>query len=567
MQDIILPDGYCWDSKTGLYRLKQQKKIANAIPVVVSKKARKFCKNNKSPILLIGIQFVYQDCSQSEIIYISEKQLRAKDFIECFPIEVVIQPRANQIVQEVFRVIIQEQLLRIEAIEEIVYEFGWNGSHYYWNEGQETEVPNEYKSVVDLANLINSNEVIAGVVLAALHGPLVYKLKQVGINHNFVTFVVGETGVGKTEVAKKICNYLLGKNIFLSLGSDGRAIKKQIYALNDITLIIDDFCKSDSPELQRKNVKNVSDIIQNASDSGQVLINGTEILEEEKNIHLIITGEKVIKNFSTLNRCFVINMDEMLSEKTWTLLSSFSDSGEMYIFMKSFIGWLEREGDNYVKKMGVNYQNYLKDAQEKLVYQIPGINRIRNTVAVNMTIEKALIDFLAQQGIDERLLSRVKQMLQSYVWKSGKEICESIQADIDKSKKMQYLPEMAKILIDIGNEFWLAKDLNQYNKYKNYDKKGKKCIGVCLRDGYWSIEPKHLCGCLENILDEEDIPTKRISIELKEYSLALVDVEGKISCRQLGSTNRMYHIRVIELMELIYPAGEFTYMVSGHFEL
>ena len=565
MQDIVLPDGYCWDSKIGLYRLKQQKKIANAIPVVVSKKARKFCKNNKSPILIIGIQFVYQDCSQSEIIYISEKQLRAKDFNECFPIEVVIQPRANQIVQEVFRVIIQEQLSKIEAIEETVYEFGWNGSHYYWDEGQETEVTKEYKSVVDLANLINSSDVIAGVVLAALHGPLVHKLKQAGINHNFVTFVVGETGVGKTEVVKKICNYLLGKNIFLSLGSDGRAIKKQIYALNDITLIIDDFCKSDSPELQRKNVKNVSDIIQNASDSGQVLINGTEILEEEKNIHLIITGEKVIKNFSTLNRCFAINMDEMLSEETWTLLSSFSDSGEMYIFMKSFIGWIEREGDNYINKMGVNYQDYLKDSQAKLVYQIPGINRIRNTVAVNMTIEKALIDFLTQQGIDDRLLSRVKQVLQSYVWKSGKEICESIQVDIDKSKKKRYLPAMADILINIGNGFWIAKDLNQYNQYKNYDKKGKKCIGVCLHDGYWSIEPKHLSACLENILDEEDIPHKSIGIELKEYSLAMVDGEGKLSCKKWGNRTRMYHIRVKELIELIYPLKGHGFRVLDNF--
>lgn len=566
MQDIVLPDGYCWEPKKGLYRLKQQKKIVNAIPVVVSKKVRKFCKNNQSPILMIGIQFVYQDNSRSEIIYISEKQLRSKDFNECFPIEVVIQPRSNQIVQEVFRVIIQEQLSKIEAMEETVYEFGWNGSHYYWDEGQETEVTKEYKSVVDLANLINSSEVIAGVVLAALHGPLVHKLKQAGINHNFVTFVVGETGVGKTEVVKKICNYLLGKNIFLSLGSDGRAIKKQIYALNDITLIIDDFCKSDSPELQRKNVKNVSDIIQNASDSGQVLINGTEILEEEKNIHLIITGEKVIKNFSTLNRCFVINMDEMLSEETWTLLNSFSDSGEMYIFMKSFIGWIEREGVNYINKMGVNYQNYLKDSQSKLNYEISGINRIRNTVAVNMTIEKALIDFLTQQGIDDRLLSRVKQMLQSYVWKSGKEICESIQVDIAKSRKMRYLPAMADILISIGNEFRIAKDINQYSKYKNFDKKGRKCIGVCLHDGYWSVEPKILCRRLEEFLDEENITLKSIAVELKEYSLALADCEGKFSCIKWGSSTRMYHIKVEELIELIYPLEGYGLLVLESFK-
>lgn len=72
------------------------------------------------------------------------------------------------------------------------------------------------------------------------------------------------------------------QNTFLSLGSDSRALKKQIYSLNDSVLIIDDFCISDSAELQRKNIKNVSDIIQSASDAGRVLINGAEILEQEK---------------------------------------------------------------------------------------------------------------------------------------------------------------------------------------------------------------------------------------------------------------------------------------------
>lgn len=116
-----------------------------------------------------------------------------------------------------------------------------------------------------------------------------------------------------------------------------------------------------------------------------------------------------------------------------------------------------------------------------------------------------------------------------------------------------------------GNGFWIAKDLDQYDKYKNSDKKGKKCVGVCLRDGYWSIETKHLCDCLENILDEEDIPAKSISIELKEYSLALVDAEGKLTCKQLGSSKRMYHIRVKELIELIYPLEGYGFRVLDNF--
>lgn len=564
MQDTMLPAGYSWDSKNGLYNLKQQKKLVNAIPKVRKKRKIIFQNKEKSSIVLIDFQLEFQDASESEIITLSDKQLLANDFTKYLPVDVILQPRATKIVTDLYRVIIQEQLIKIKAEEEIVYEFGWNDMHYHWDENQKLELGNIYESTVNLVNLIISDEIIAGIVLAAIHGPMVYVLKQAGIEHNYVTFVVGKTGIGKTDVVKKICNYLPEKNIFLSLGSDGRALKKQIHALNDITLIIDDFCNSASKELERKNARNISDIIQSASDSGNVLINGTELMNQDKNIHLIITGEKVIKNFSTINRCFVVSMDEMLDESTWDLLTTFSGNRSMYVFMKSFIGWIETEGVDYINKIKVNYQEYLKQSKQKLVYQIPGINRIRNTMAVNMTIQKCLMDFLVQQGIDDYLLKRVKIIMPRCVWESGKVLCESIQMDIAESKKMHYLPAMAELLVDIGNGYEIAENMNKYRENKYYDSHGRY-IGVCLHDGYWSIEPKHLCGCLENILNEEDIPAKSISVELNEYSLARVDGEKKTSCRW-GNGTRMFHIKVRELVELIYPEEEYQWRVLEYFK-
>ena len=564
IQEKMIPNGYGWDSKNGLHNLKQQKKLVNAIPKVRKKRKIIFQNKEQSSIVLIDFQLEFQDGSESEIITLSDKQLLANDFTKYLPVDVILQPRATKIVTDLYRVIIQEQLIKIKAEEEIVYEFGWNDMHYHWDENQKLKLGNIYESTVNLANLIISNEIIAGTVLAAIHGPMVYVLKQAGIEHNYVTFVVGKTGIGKTDVVKKICNYLPGKNIFLSLGSDGRALKKQIHTLNDITLIIDDFCNSASKELERKNARNISDIIQNASDSGNVLINGTELMNQDKNIHLIITGEKVIKNFSTINRCFVVSMDEMLDESTWDLLTTFSGNRSMYVFMKSFIGWIETEGVDYINKIKVNYQEYLKQSKQKLVYQIPGINRIRNTIAVNMTIQKCLIDFLTQQGIDDYLLKRVKTIMPSCVWKSGKVLCESIQKDIAESKKMRYLPAIADILINIGNGYWVAEDMKEYRKNKYFLGQNGECIGVCLHDGYWSVEPKILSACLSDFLDEEDIPVKSISVELNEYSLARVDGEKKISCRW-GNDTRMYHIKVRELLELFRPESN-IYRICDHFK-
>lgn len=81
------------------------------------------------------------------------------------------------------------------------------------------------------------------------------------------------------------------------------------------------------------------------------------------------------------------------------------------------------------------YQEYLKQAEENVVYKVPGINRIRNTIVVNMTIQKSLVDFLTIQGIDDYLLNCLKATMSTYVWKAGKEMCEDMQAKIAKSKK------------------------------------------------------------------------------------------------------------------------------------
>ena len=171
---------------------------------------------------------------------------------------------------------------------------------------------------------------------------------------------------------------------------------------------------------------------------------------------------------------------------------------------------------------------------------------------------------MAQQGIDDYLLKRVKTIMPRCVWESGKVLCESIEKDIAESKKMRYLPAIADILVNIGNGYWVAEDMKEYRKNKYFLGQNGECIGVCLHDGYWSVEPKILSACLSDFLDEEDIPVKSISVELNEYSLARVDGEKKISCRW-GNDTRMYHIKVRELLELFRPESN-IYRICDHFK-
>lgn len=53
-------------------------------------------------------------------------------------------------------------------------------------------------------------------------------------------------------------------------------------------------------------------------------------------------------------------------------------------------------------------------------------------------------------------------------------------------------------------------------------------------------------------LNCESVSVKSIGAELRYYSLVHVDGDGKTSCHWC-SEKRMYHVRVKELVELIYP--------------
>lgn len=557
MQGVILPIGSVWKAGAGLWNEngKNVKKVANAIPKVTEVVCIKTMASNKS-ILLISFCMYYENGTQSPRLTITEEELLKSKFVEKLPVHVIVQPQFDKKIASIYRVIIQEQLKEHEVREVIEYDYGWYEKKFNWQKGIESHTcereGEEYENVMEMTEMIRKEPILGGILLAAIHGPLKYPLECANVTHDFVTYIVGETGIGKTEISKKICNYLPEKSTFLSLETERKVLKEYIQKSKDITLIVDDFSTTASNRVKERQLQVMSEVIQTASDSGEILTEGEMKGVNLRRVHLVVTGESLINNYSTLNRCFVIRMDENISSAIWEKLSIFSRRGYMGVFMKNFVGWFQNNFDENVNRMKIDYREYQQRTSERLKYDIPGVQRIRNTVAVQMTINKCLTDYLATIKIDYRVFEEVQLNLLKHIWDSAEDLCTYILHLKKENKKMQYLPMLARMLFNIGNGCWVATKEETYYKYLNKEARDGVCIGVCINDGYWSFRMDIMCGYIAYALEEESVSKKCLSSELNYYALAHKDSEGKVSC-YWHSEKRLCHVHVRALLDLVYP--------------
>lgn len=564
MQEISSVEGYSWKENIGLEDTRRERLASNAIIVVKEHNIINSVHGCREEFVC---SYLYDTGKESDRFVISARELMQGKFLEKRPPEVIVFPGYMKKMVEVLRLYIQKQLRHITPNRITEYEHGWSEKHYHINNVDEmfrqSSSENAYSNATLLADLIGREQCVAGITVAAIHGVLLQPSLEAGINHNYVTYIVGQTDKGKSSVAKAICNCFSGMNNCLSLGSDKRELKKISCHSNDVTVVLDDLCLSESHQMTEKLVDKVSEIIQNASDSGTVLFSGADGEESVRN-HIVITAEKLIRNPSTINRCFVMWMDESLSDEDWRSLNKFAKTGKMQEVMYTFILWVQENYDEIVRMMETDYYVYLDRAKKGLQHAVPGINRIRNTIAVQLVLRKRLIDYLAYMRIDERILSKAEAMLSKCIWNGGNEMCDYLLEQKNKVNRKQYLPILAEFVTQLDNGVWLAPTEQEYNAWMYGEKKNLgKCIGLCLNRGYWSFCPRRMSELVAEEKGVESVSVKSLGAELKYYSLAYTDCEGKLSSKW-HSDKRMYHVRVKELLELVYPGIDVSVFVK-HF--
>ena len=131
-----------------------------------------------------------------------------------------------------------------------------------------------------------------------------------GVHHNFSVFLCGPTGCMKTTLAK-LFSILDGDDSTFKSGNSTAASNLDCFRQNSSCVFVwDDLCKSQSKAVMRRQQRDVSEFLQQVGDCGEYKkMYGRKVVAYKVRGAVICTGEYMIENPSTLNRCILIEME------------------------------------------------------------------------------------------------------------------------------------------------------------------------------------------------------------------------------------------------------------------
>lgn len=544
-----LSDNYEWREKDGLYRKKDDKeeKLCNACMEVTCYKEIVNRKMGTRRRVVEG-QYHYTNGKLEPFCFPVEK-IQSGKFMEDLSINVLIEIEKKRAVTQVFRYSILAQITDMTLVEESECDFGWDGHTYKFEEKREDTDKSDYQYGMQIAaQIINSKGIATGFILAAIHGPLKKMLLDAGVRHDFTTCVSGETGVGKTSLARGYCRYLHKKETAFSLGSDRKELKKMIRDASDVTVLADDFNKSDSDRVTNHGKQVLAEIVQISSDSCQNLVDDKPN-QISGNVHIITTVESVLTNVSTMNRCFLIHMDNKITDECWREFNDFIDNDGMWNFMRYFMAYVSKNYLKLVKSVKEDYKCYLS-TKKWTEYDIGGSReRIVYTYAVQKVLLKVLIDYFRELKFDMGVVRRVNQIGSDSIHEGCQLVVDFIQEAMKTVSYTRYIPELLKILEDAIRDKRISNNEKEYlNSLDDYDL-------LCVNKGYMSFKPADICKKIAKRLGLEKISSKALAKELKHYGLIKVDANG--TCSFLWKTkSRMFHVKGVDLLLTINPDEE-----------
>lgn len=553
-----ITEKYLWDDTKGLYLTKSKKLISNAFPQVLDRKLVTNVKT-KEEKRLIEVCFWFADHEKrSEVISFTEDEiLSRREFKRKIPFDVVNQNISENKLYEILKELIKLQAWKFDynVIEE--YEYGWNGDHFHW--GRDVEFPDNYKEMdiaFELATIMKyQNQAISGVFLGVIHGVLKNVLQKAGISHDFTTYVVGESGIGKTELCRMFCNYVQNKNVVYSLTSDRKELLLKFQREEDITIVIDDYNKSKSNRTNQRQLQILGESISLSSGSGKPLLKESSNSDKQNTIHIIVTAEKMINNISTLNRCYLIHMDEQIPYDIWDKIYKFVSKNKMMFFMKSFVSYVEniKNFTNIISAYKF-YQNEILESE--ILKKYDRSPRINNTLAVQKTLNFLFICYLKKVIADGKVIDKINDCMNQSIMNCGEDLYKYIQDLIKDEKHLRYIPILADIILDVyDKQAVTVASADEYINWPGDSHCPKPCIGIYEDGGYIAFRGKDMCERISYRLKKDNIPEPSISAralgeELYHYGLLKLNSEGRFSW---GTDTRLYHVNILNLLELVHP--------------
>lgn len=567
-----LPEGYSFDEgglgkdAAGRGSGGQRKICCDSIPTGIQKV---ILKDDISQTAKDGYMFsvknIYGERSKP-ITCTMEEMRRGKLSDIIYPyVNFGTYPGARKEAGRVFEQIIKTVRVGEKAVEVYVNKFGWNGTCFIWDEPPEPDTGKEYASAIDICKLAIGRNVIIIALIAALHGLMKKPLQEAGIRHDYVDAIVGKTGIGKSEPVKAICNYHVRHGNIYSVGSNRKAVWMQMEGNMDQTVVLDDFCKTKSDRVSATQDQLVSEIIQASSDAARVIIDkdSKAIADPALRRHIVMSAERMILNESTINRCFIFNMEEPLPMEAFQKMKDLEKKRGFFRFLVAvsrFVG-----GDNFtpqLEMMTKDYERYKSETDRLGTCTCGSDHRINETYAVQMVLVRVVIRYLNSLKLDGMLVSKTDKAFTDCVGGVCKEMKTLINALHHVDEHKEYLKPLAEIISQADG---IDEQLGYYYVYSSEKEylmnkgKARNCVLFCIHDGYASFEGKCMCEVMENEYGLNGANTRGLASNLQHFSLAYADGEGKLSCRW-GTKKRYYHVRVSELLELICPDIDFMTM-------
>lgn len=555
----MLPDGYVLHDKDGIYqcRREEEKKIVNGYCRVLGYYRNIDVSGKQNDVAEVEFTTIVDSVEKHHKVAVPISVLKSRDrCCQYFPPELVFEPRKRNEGIEVMKWCIQNGLSKYERVDRPVGSYMWYKKKYFSGCYKVKGNPTETSCAVVLCGLIlQSGGFLGGVVLEAIHGPLKRLLLDAGIKHDFVGVILGKTDTGKTSSSGKILEYPKdgGVNNAFNLASTRKELFKIIHNATDITIFLDDLCKTQSNRTAARLFQTASEIIQLASD-GKILADNDCGNRFELRCHLYMSSEFMSENPSTINRCFIMEMERRLSEQCWKKLAMYEDNGWRSFFMDNFLRYVSENYDDVVTEMKELYECYYNKASFGTEHLH---TRIKNTYAVQHVLADVLIRYLEKVQIGKKLREDVEKEISNVIYIGCKNVVDREERAAKIVTKTRYLPVLFQLLSEaVQMMSYDAEDERIVYSESKYKKHGE-VLFLCINDGYVSFKAERVCEAIAVRLGEERMRTNDLTEELAQYQLAHVAPNGDMSCLW-NTTSRMIHVNVKALYEWEYglPNGE-----------
>lgn len=550
MTNVIesIPDKYTWESE-GLFYIGASKKIKiiNAVPEVISNVERTLITGKVSKYLVVRLRYTTR-LSEAKMYRCDDARDIKKMISELVQIGNA-EPLRVRKAEEVFRFMVCKQQAEMEAVQEREWQFGWNNEEFFWGDAASKLLSEakkqEYEAAQAVALLILEDETnVCGMLfLAAIQGPLKSIMHKIGIDHDCVIYLVGETGTGKSDLARRFCDYIPDLNQVYTLDSSRKALKMKLAKFRDATIVIDDLCKTTSKGMYDKRLQTVSEIIQSASDAAPAILD-VDCEADFRKIHLVVTAEEKPKNLSTINRCLLIKLDDKLPTSLWNYIGEIANRNYIRYTVWNFVQRIMDNYDSDLQKIKADYGGEIRKAFTEKDQNA----RINSTLCLQMTVKNAAVRFMSQLKLPNDIVTKLDKKLSECIEFAVAYTGNELQQRKAQNDHMECLRDFVDELLTIS-----ADDIKKSErKYVNGEGKG-----MLLTSGYWSFDPKRICARINEEYGIDRMNPVKLGKELRYYGLIYVNGEGKNSCC-FHSRKKWFHVDIHALLNFINESNQIS---------